>query len=497
MTDYSDLITELSTPENRAIYEQYAEGIAQFVDYAKEQQAAVEAEIEKKSKRTLKKRVTEFFSSKIKEKNRLELFTLRAKSIEWKNAARSPEEFIRENNRKEKTFIELPTGAKEYAVLKRITDEATKAGETDVNKVRETFETFQQNLQEHPLVYTSPQHCLSRIDAKKHRGVDNWEEIVENAETIRRNAEEKREFSDIKHVSLTKFFKGRFCDKYSEVVDVITKCQVNREAGCLPPEWIAVIPKEQIPEKTKEISQILQDFSRRTHSDKSVPEYMLEPAIKDLSIQLSGALNTPVEASFLGNGAIGKAVKLVTDNGKALVLKTNHSNPKYGVESGHGVQIEAARGIFVSSNNDRKKYAQTYFTRLGDVNASDSFMISRFVDKKDKAQAISRNIKANIEKDGMIVRKHEEDRDELLQVVNADTHEDNLVNDVCIDLGGCYIPEHMRDPKCYKLYKTLYRSLRRKDGPELINKIVNGCEKNPVLRNKLKTVKKAMQRSLQ
>lgn len=50
MVDFSDLITELSTPENRAIYEQYVEAIAQFVDYAKEQQAITEAEIEKKKR---------------------------------------------------------------------------------------------------------------------------------------------------------------------------------------------------------------------------------------------------------------------------------------------------------------------------------------------------------------------------------------------------------------------------------------------------------------
>lgn len=489
MSDFSNLLTELSSPQDRAAYEQYADAIAQLVNFAKEQKNKIDSTIKEKSQTSIRKKIVAFLLPKIKDKNRSELNHLRAEYYYWDKAINRPEEFIRNNKRKEKTFIELSAGAKQYAVLKKIVEEATKAGETNPNKVIETFNTFKQNIQDYPLIYTSTQHCLALISPNQKVRADNWNEIIQNAETIRNNKEEKIEFSDIKHVSLTKFFKGRFCDKYSEVVDILSKCQINREAGSLPPEWISLVPREQLAAKTKEISQILQEFSKRSFSDKDVPEYLLDSEIKNLSNQLSKALNTTIEASFLGNGAIGKAIKLVTNKDKALVLKINHSNPKYGLDKGHGVQIEAARGMFISSNNDRNKYAKTYFARFGDVNATDAFMISRFVEQEDNANNTLHQQRLS---DQQII-----EQEELSQVRNFDNHENNVVGSVCIDLGGCYIPEYMRDPKCYKIFKTLYKSLKRKDGPQLINRVVNSCEKNPVLRNKLKTVKVALEKALQ
>ncbi len=494
MTDLSNLLTELSSPEDRLEYEQYASGIDLFVKNAKEQKLKLADDIKKLKKSTFKKRVTEFFNVKIRKRNKEELSELSSQQIVWNQAITNPEDFILntytsskkiiEITDKPKTFTELSVGAKKYAALKLIIDEATQTGETDSNKVVETFKTFQQSIEKCPLRYSSPRQCLYFCD--------DWNKCIERAKKIREEREEKQAFSEIKHVSLTKFFKGHFIDKHTEVVDILTKCQVQREAGCLPPEWIAILQKEQIAAKTKEISQILQDFSNNTNSSRSIPQHMLEPEIQKLSQRLSQTLNTKVEASFLGNGAIGKAIKLVTNNDKALVLKTNHSNPKFRTNQGHGVQIEGARGIFASSNNDRNKYSTTYFVRVGDDRATDCFMISRFVEKKDNEHTIAKTESIDILENSILDCKDAAQK-EVIQIQNFDIHEGNIVEDVCIDLGGLYIPQYMRDPKCYKLFKTLYKSLSRKDGPQLIEKIVNTCEKKPELRKKFEMVKKGIQ----
>lgn len=210
---------------------------------------------------------------------------------------------------------------------------------------------------------------------------------------------------------------------------------------------------------------------------------MLDREIKILSEQLSKALNTPIEASFLGNGSIGKAIKLVTNNDKALVLKVNHADPKYGLERGHGIQIEGVRGMFVSSNDDRDKYVKTYFVRTGQKNAADSFIISRFIEQPDTQVP---------EK----ISQQQADSDLLLQVKTSDGHKDNMVGGVYIDLGGCYIPKHMRDPQCYKIFKTLYKSLKRKDGVQIIKKVEDACARNPELQKKLEMVKASLAKTL-
>lgn len=105
MSDFSNLLTELSSPQDRAAYEQYAYAIAQLVNFAKEQKNKIDSTIKEKSQTSIRKKIVAFLLPKIKDKNRSELNHLRAEYYYWDKAINRPEEFIRNNKRKEKTFI--------------------------------------------------------------------------------------------------------------------------------------------------------------------------------------------------------------------------------------------------------------------------------------------------------------------------------------------------------------------------------------------------------
>lgn len=487
MSDFSNLLIELSSPEDRAAYDNYRADLDSVNDYIEKKIAQSKEAFETASHPSFSKRIAFFFSSTRRKHHRKDIENLRYEYAGWKFLKGSPEALIHRDKRPEKTFVELSTGAKQYAVLKQIVDMAQQAGETDQQKVINVYKTFREQIEEYPLIDISPNDCLKRCGSKQTCNTINWDQVVSQYQTIKAQKEETQQFSDIKHVSLTKFFKGHFCDKYSEVIDIIKRCDVSRDAGCLPPEWIAILPKEQIAEKTKKISKIFQNFSKQIYSSKKIRPKALAPALKHLEEKLSEALGVPITASYLGNGEIGKAIKIVTNNDKALVLKTNHSDPKFTPSSGHGTQIEGIRGLYVSNNHDKKQYTTTYFTRVGDSNAIDSFVLSRFIDKSTVLKENSSQKKDN---------NIEGERRILAQVINADEHDENSCNNKYIEFGGCYIPEILRDPKNYKLFKTLYKSLKRKDGPQLINKIVKSCSKSANMQHKFRKIKELLQYSL-
>lgn len=252
--EFSLLAEELLSPQDRAIYEEYANGRTQLINYLKTEKEKVDAEIREKSKISTRRKIVEFFSPKIKEQHKRELCMLGVDSRFYERYIKDPDRYIREKEMGKRIFVELPAGAKQYAMLKEIVDKATRAGETDVNKIIELYKIFSTNIQDYPLIHTSSNDCLCFIKPGQYKEANSWDDIVKNAEVIKADKEQTEELSDIKHVSLTKFFKGHFCDKYSEVIDILSKCKVDKEAGCLPPEWISIIPKEQVSTKTKEIS---------------------------------------------------------------------------------------------------------------------------------------------------------------------------------------------------------------------------------------------------
>lgn len=374
----------------------------------------------------------------------------------------SPEAYAFEENIPCKSFLELPLGAKQYLACCRAIAMAKEAGKPEAKKVAAVLEYIKRRIADRPLTYDSINACLEFSG--------NWSFLQKRCAAAVSPTQDGPG-NKSKHVSLTKFFKSRFCNDYMANLAVISQCDVSRDAGCLPPEWIARIPQGQTAAQTRAISALLQNFAKATYSMRYTPDYLFADAARQLGEGLSKILNCRIDVSFLNEGAIGKVFKITTaDENRALVLKINHANPQIRPADGHGTQIETAIGIFASHSNDRKKFAKNYFGRIGDARDTTSFLLSRFVDRK----------------------KNEEEETNVLyfpqavdQIQSADDHYQNLVGAKRIDVGGCYIKMPLRDKQTYRFFNTLFRALQSPDGDKTIAKIRHICSRRSDLQEKL------------
>lgn len=374
----------------------------------------------------------------------------------------SPEAYAFDENIPCKSFVELPLGAKQYLACRRAAAMAEETRKADANEVAAVLEYIKQHIAERPLMFDNIYACLEFAG--------NWSSLRKRCVAALPPSKGGSENMP-KHVSLTNFFKSRFCDNYMANLEVIRQCNVSRDAGCLPPEWIARIPKGQTAAQTKAISALLQNFAKATYSVRYTPDYLFTGAAKQLSEELSKILNCSIGVSFLNEGAVGKAFKITTANeNKALVLKINHANPQIRPGDGHGTQIETAIGIFASRSNDRKKFAKNYFGRIGEARDTDSFLLSRFIDREEIGKE-EPNVFFSPPAIG--------------QIQSNDDHYQNLIAGKRIDVGGCYIKMPLKDKQTYYFFNTLFRALQSPDGDKTIAKIRHICSRRSDLQEKL------------
>ncbi|MDO4184453.1 MAG: hypothetical protein Q4D11_04365 [Rhodospirillales bacterium] len=354
----------------------------------------------------------------------------------------------------DENFAKLSVGAKQYAACKSVIKLLhAQPEEISKEKIIESVSTLKDKIAKHPLMLKN-----------SSLGYTSWENFKANMDRYR----EKNPLNIklIKHSSLSKFFKHTFCDNPQRFSDIIEKCDVNPFAGCLPPEWIGNISKDQRSAKTKEVSKIMSDFASMTYSFKECTREVLAPYMEDLSKKLSEALKiNDMKVSFIGAGEIGKAFKIQTGS-QAVVMKTEHANPRYNNYQGHGIITETAYGLFVNQSDMRKSFVRTYCGRVG-INSASSFLISRFIDKRQAVEAASCA-----------------PRSKITQIRYSDDHEGNMIAGKIIDLGGIYVPKMLRDRQSYKLFKTLYKAISDDKGEQLVKKVTQACERDAILKRK-------------
>ena len=468
------------------------EGIDQYNDYQKSIQD-VFAEREKRlkeAKESLKNieieeqklgnRVKSFFRMNYKLKN--QIIGARQKIRELDN--NNLEHLSDIMNMDYKNYVEVSNDAKLYAFTKKYEDtvkQLNNEGTIDQEQIDLVMQQAKKSIETNPLMVTNVNNTIPQ-QGNYHPKDPDWN--LEYAQAVAAKINEQKYNNNgnkVKHASLTKLFKTHLRG-YGETVKTVTSCDVSRDAGCLPPEWIALLPKDRIAEKTKEISKYFQDFANRTCSPKGTELYLIRPYMEELQGKLSAALGTKIEIDFLGNGEIGKAFKIQTDD-KKLVIKTNHSSSSFirnDSNATHGNTPEIASGIHVSNSDDKKKYAKTYMGRVGNIQDRDTFIISRFIESKK-----------NPKKD-----KSSIERLSVSRVENNDAHEGNVVNGKIIDMGATYISKTLEDRETQKFVKRIIEALPRRDGIEIYNQLKESTKSNPKLQEKLKNALRYVDKEL-
>ena len=365
-------------------------------------------------------------------------------------------------------FIDLPVGAKQYGACIEILKLATK-DDAPQEEFDFVVNAVCNNIEQNPLCFASLNSCIA--------GAKCWSYMMQEA---KKDAFEKKYSwlpqntqKEHKHSSLTKFMKQKFSD-LDEIIDIAKKCDVNTFVGTLPPEWLALLPKENLKEKINEIDNALSKFAYVSYSVDSINKSSLNGATDFLQKELGKILQTDIKVEYYSRGAIGKIFKITTGD-KKLALKTNHSNPSMNPRHGlHGVQTELIHGLFLSNNGNKKRYAKTYFGNLKFDDVKSAFMITRFI--KENPRISSRPE----------IPPYEKIAD---QIRYSDDHRWNFVSQKIVDFGGVQVRDELKNRDDYLLLKKICKALKSPNGGKLIENMQNYAKKDRKFASRFEKIK--------
>lgn len=365
-------------------------------------------------------------------------------------------------------FIDLPVGAKQYGACLEILKLATK-NDAPQEEFDFVVNAVCKNIEQNPLCFTCLNSCIAGAkcwsymmqEAKKLAFEKNYSLLPENTK------------KESKHSSLTKFMKQKF-SSLDEIINIAKKCDVNTFVGTLPPEWLALLPKENRKEKINEINNILSKFAYVTYSVCSINKRSLNGATEFLQRKLSKILQTEIKVEYYSRGAIGKIFQITTGD-KKLALKTNHSNPSMNPRHGlHGVQAELIHGLFLSNNGNKKRYAKTYFGNLKFDDVKSAFMITRFINEDSNISPLPK------------ILPYEKIAD---QIRYSDDHQWNFVSQKIVDFGGVQMRDELKNRDDYLLFKKICKALKSPNGGKLIENMQNYAKKDRKFASRFEKIK--------
>ncbi|MCL2331387.1 MAG: leucine-rich repeat domain-containing protein [Proteobacteria bacterium] len=183
-----------------------------------------------------------------------------------------------------------------------------------------------------------------------------------------------------KHRHLRGFLRRHPCS-WEKVVRIVRDTDADSFAGCLPAEWIAGVPKDEISTRTAAIHEILRNFATDSYGK---PMYGNKKAWGKPAGELSRLLGKNIFIQYNNAGKFGRTFKISTDGvEKSLVLKIYHSdnNNDFFRKNRHDTEINNA--ILTGGRQD---FNNVYLSGVG-LRRAELYILGRWRDGNEPTKA--------------------------------------------------------------------------------------------------------------
>ncbi len=215
-------------------------------------------------------------------------------------------------------------------------------------------------------------------------------EIVQN--TIQKNNIQsiisRDEFSS---KNLFRFLKKKL-HSTGEICEFLTKLSDEEKyIGELPDKWRQKFSGADLGDITKQIQHLFSAFAREAHCEYKVKSDKLLKKAEKLSKSLEKILGEKCIIQYLSKGHLGKVFR-IRCAGEDLALKIFHSNPPTDLLSFHGQTKEIANAVALNYCLKPNQCARFYCGKVTFNYAPDAFMLSQFVQNRNKKSGINEKI---------------------------------------------------------------------------------------------------------
>lgn len=179
----------------------------------------------------------------------------------------------------------------------------------------------------------------------------------------------------------------------SEVEALLKKYpNTSRNMGSVPFLWFENVSKQDIPEYTNRIFDIMSDFAQSVSCLRGDHPNNFLSQMDTCASNLENLLGKKTEIHYLSEGTIGRTYKLRVGE-EDFVIKTFFKNPVgLGYYSRHGKGAEILSAIYAKSNAPKGYFADFYFGKFARNDDTDGFMVTKFIDYDSAKTSYIRNM---------------------------------------------------------------------------------------------------------
>ena len=184
-------------------------------------------------------------------------------------------------------------------------------------------------------------------------------------------------------INLIRFLK-KGLHNFEQVDGIVLRLPDEKKMlGVLPENWRKLFATAELPQKTKEVHNILYDFAKKFQkTEGSLSESNL--TIQNFAKKLGDFLKIKTEVSYVDEGMFGSVVRI--KGGKEdLALKVFHEIPEtvepYSMSAykRHGQTMELQNAIALTHGLKPSQRARFYMGRITSLGEDGGYMLSEFV----------------------------------------------------------------------------------------------------------------------